>query len=380
MLRKLEVENFMSLRRTQVDFRPFTVFIGPNGAGKSATFKALEALSKMLTSSPIRGDSGQFTLGEGVTLDDLAWGGNSGLPIAFRLWLDDNTSTEPDYSLEFRKDAAGWSVYREQYRTPAGVISNGEGGLFEFPTERRGIIRARTTATLRYQIWPHRNDSAAQESIAPIFDLTNRIGAAWRYRPSADDIARFARPPSESRGITVGANGAGLATELQRLQGEDRTTFTKIEEHLSQLFPHIRTIGFRPDYQGVRLTYMTNRSQIPVPAPQEADGVLLSTFLLWRLYSGGPNLHVCLEEPEGGMHPSLLKSRLQLLEDFTKASEDREHTLQISVATQSGRLAQDLIDRNFPCLRLAEFVEGNGTVVRIPDTYTDASNWAGQLW
>lgn len=380
MLRKLEVENFMSLRHATIDFEPFTVFIGPNGSGKSATFKALVALSKMLYASPIRGDRGQFTLEDGVTLDDLAWGGNSGLPISFRLWLDDNDSSEPDYSLELRKDAAGWSVYSEQYRTPEAVINNDASMAFEFPTERLGTVRARTTETLRYLVWRFRNDSIAQEAISPIFSLTDRIGAAWRYRPSADDIARFARPPSEGREVTVGGNGAGLAAELQRLQGEDRDTFTKIEDHLGRLFPHVRTIGFRSDYQGVRLTYMTNRSQTPVPAPQEADGVLLSTFLLWRLYTGGPNLHICLEEPESGMHPSLLKARLELLESFTQPGDDGGHTLQVSVATQSGRLAQDLIDRNFPCLRLAEFIEGEGTVVRIPATYMDAASAGAKLW
>ena len=380
MLRKLEVENFMSLRQATVEFKPFTVFIGPNGSGKSATFKALVALSKMMYVSPIRGDRGQFTLEEGVTLDDLAWTGNSGLPIVFRLWLDDNENSQPDYSLELRKDAAGWSVYNEQYRTPEGMVSNGEDGFFEFPTERRGTIRARNTETLRHLVWRYRNDSAAHETIAPIFALTDRIGSAWRYRPSADDIARFARLPSEGRDVTVGGNGAGLAAELQRLQGEDRATFTKIEQHLNKIFPHIQTIGFRSDYQGIRLTYMTNRSQIPVPAPQEADGVLLSTFLLWRLYTGGPNLHVCLEEPESGMHPSLLKSRLKLLESFTQARDDREHTLQISIATQSGRLAHDLIEENYPCLRITEYIDAEGTVVRKPTKHADAADAAGRLW
>lgn len=41
MLRKIRIENFMSLRDATVDLEPLTVLIGVNAAGKSAVFKAL---------------------------------------------------------------------------------------------------------------------------------------------------------------------------------------------------------------------------------------------------------------------------------------------------------------------------------------------------
>jgi AAA15 family ATPase/GTPase len=40
MIHKIEVENFMSLKKATVNFEPLTIFIGSNGSGKSAVFKA----------------------------------------------------------------------------------------------------------------------------------------------------------------------------------------------------------------------------------------------------------------------------------------------------------------------------------------------------
>src|SRR2546422_7388828 len=117
MLRKVEFENFMSLKTVSIDFEPLTVFIGPNASGKSAIFKALVTFSKLMNRAPVRGPHGEFALEYGVTLDDIVWGGNSGLPIRFRAWFEDDDA-EPSYSLELRKRAEGWSVLRERLRTP----------------------------------------------------------------------------------------------------------------------------------------------------------------------------------------------------------------------------------------------------------------------
>ena len=371
----------MSLRDATIDLAPFTVFIGTNASGKSATFKALVALSKLLSASPVRGDKGVFTLDEGVTLDDLVWKGNSGLPIEFHVWLDGNDSDDPDYSLVLSKHEAGWGVSYERYRAGDGWIERDETTPFEFPTEYRGSIPAHAASTLRYQVQRYQNDSAAWPAIAPILSVADQIGSTWRYRPSANDIARFVQPQGvkERRASVVAANGFGLARVLQELQGENRATFTKIEDGLHRLFPHIRTIGFKSDYQGVRITYMTDRSEDPIPAPQEADGVLLSTFLLWRLHTAGASLRVCLEEPENGIHPSLINDRLQLLRDFAEPPDESRPPLQILVATQSKGLANSLRDRNFSSVRLVAFNPDGGTSVRKPTTWDEVSPMVNRM-
>src|SRR5579859_539640 len=100
MIYKMEVENFMSLKDVSVELQPLTVFIGPNGSGKSAIFKALVLLSKLLNGTPVRGPKGELEFEPGITLDDLVWQGNAGLPMRFRIWLNDDLKGDPDYSLE----------------------------------------------------------------------------------------------------------------------------------------------------------------------------------------------------------------------------------------------------------------------------------------
>lgn len=83
MLRKVEFENFMCLKNVSVELDPFTVLVGRNAAGKSAIFKALVTLARLVGNhpAPVRGARGEFFLEPGVTLDDLAWRGDTGLPI-----------------------------------------------------------------------------------------------------------------------------------------------------------------------------------------------------------------------------------------------------------------------------------------------------------
>lgn len=373
MIHKLEVENFMSLKDVTVTFEPLTIFIGSNGSGKSAIFKALVLISKLLNGTPVRGTKGELFLESGITLDDLVWNGDSGLPIRFRIWFS-GTEGDPDYSLELRKRAEGWSVTRERIRSGEGWIEVDESTPFEYTTERGDrVLTPPLRATLRYLVNLSATDAKARPQIEPILQLSERFGQAWRYRPSAIDIASFVgRPTERGRPIYVAENGWGLAAKLQDLHNSpaDRTIFESIESKLRQLFPHIHNIGFENDYLGVRLSYRTDRSYDPVRAPQESDGVLLSTFLLWRLHSVGTDLVICLEEPENGLHPVLLAERFSLLRKF--ASPER----QVLVSTQSPEFLRAL--KAYPLVlykqvRLVEFKGGEGTSVQSLRDFRDAT-------
>jgi predicted ATPase len=156
-----------------------------------------------------------------------------------------------------------------------------------------------------------------------------------------------------------------VALELQSLsQGgkHEREAFQKIENAVSQVFPHVKGISFKSDWQGVRLTFLTDRSEDPIPAPQESDGVLLATFLFWRLYTGGPTMKVCLEEPENGLHAFLLAERFQALKRFAYGEG-----LQMLVATHSPEFLRALKAHPMALwkeLRLVGFTPALGTSVK----------------
>ena len=379
MIRRVEFENFMSLRNVSIDLKPLTVFVGLNGVGKSAIFKGLVVLSKLLR-SPIRSEKGEFAAERGVTLDDLVWNGNAALPIKFRVWCA-NDYDEPGYTLELSKGPQGWGVTRERIVTTDGWIEVDETNPFEHPTERRGaqIRQPPLRATLRYLVNPYINDTAAQQSIDPIVTMSELVGTAWRYRPSADDVAAFVGHPTGDRPTHVAPNGYGVARELQTLQGNNRQLFEKIENALCRLFPHIKSLGFQTDWQGVRLSFMTNRSDKLIAAPQESDGVLLATFLLWRLYTGGPSMKICLEEPENGLHPFLLADRFRLLKQFAYP-ENEAPAVQLLVSTHSPEFLRQVKAHPHALwqeLRIVEFDEESGTSVRGLHGYREAASLYG---
>jgi hypothetical protein len=294
------------------------------------------------------------------------WNGDAGLPIRFRVWLNPNVDGDPDYSIELRKRAEGWSVTYERIRTKDGWITIDEDNSFEHPTDRQRtyVHTAPLRATLRFLVNPFINDTAARPVIEPILQLAAKFGHSWRYRPSAIDVAAFVKRPTEKgRSIYVSENGWGVAATLQDLNNSpaDREVFVAIEKSLCQLFPHIKSIGFENDYLGVRLRYRTERSDEPIRAPQESDGVLLATFLLWRLHTAGADMTICLEEPENGLHPILLADRFKLLKMTATGGR------QVLTSTHSPEFLRAL--KRHPSelsthVRLVEFASSTGTQVR----------------
>ena len=393
MLKRLRVQNFMSLKDTTIDLSPLTVFIGPNAAGKSAAFKALVTLSKLLRQFPMQGPKGEFNLEPAVTFDRMVWQGNSGLTITFEVWFSGDADDDPGYTLELAKKARGWMVQREKFHLETAWHDSSETAL-EFPTERRGTLRFETPyrATLCNLVYPYRNDRESFPYISKFLAFSEKFGQVWRYRPSALDIADFWKYNQGEQGREhipyVGENGIGLAPVLQGLQGQDRELFGKIEDDLRSSFPHIRFINFQNDRQGVRLAFTTERSQELVPAPQESDGVLLTTFLLWRLHTAKSSLMVCLEEPENGTHPYLLGERFNLLKRFA-SGENSPSDIQLLVSTHSPDLlttlenSTDILDS----IRIVEFDNEKGTVIhRLRDIDEAATllqifdNNLGELW
>jgi predicted ATPase len=393
MIRKIRIENFMSLRDATIELDPFTVFWGQNGSGKSAIFKAIVTVSRLASDrfAPVRGER-EFSIEAGVTLDDLVWRGDAGLPIRFKLWFEgDDPNRHPGYELEMRKARAGWSVTREEIRINGAHILVDEDNPFRHRTERKGTqtIMVPMRATLRSMVNQFVRDESAQTEIEPILANAERLGEAWRYRPSAYDIAAFtsterypesggSRARERDRIPFVVTNGRGLALVLQDLQGTQRDVFEKIERKVRDIFPHVKSVGFEAGPQGKRLSFMTTRSNSLVPAPQEADGVLLATFLCWRLYTAVPPITICLEEPENGFYPDLLEARYELLRSFTDKEDPKP---QILVATHSLEFLRILRSHHseFPMVRAIEFNEYVGTAVESLGGFRDAANFLDHI-
>lgn len=400
MYKKVRIQNFMCLQDVTVELGPLTVFVGPNSCGKSAFFKGLTTFGRLLT-YPLRGGkTGPFFIeGGGLTLDDVVTNQDSSLPIIFDVWLDDPSSPEPDYSLELRRDYAGWGVFREAFTIDGEHVDTSRRAYRIQTSIGPQSWQSPAAAPLAYLTYPFRNDRVARPQLEPIQAIRTRLGRTRRFRPSASDIAAFMKPNTSGRGRSeayVDEAGKGLPLVLRDLLATDRTTFQAIESGLTQLHDHVTGINFKSDWRGVGLMYSTTRAPGDTPAGLESDGVLLSTFLLWLIHTAEPNLILCLEEPENGVHIAAMRQRYSLLKSFATGGQELDPP-QILVATHSRDFLNAIgthpghLQPSRPVIleevRVVEFSQGVGTQIQQLDGYRqikelldEVRDQMGDLW
>lgn len=351
----------MSIREETVELSPFTVFIGPNASGKSAIFKALITLSRLVGPWVLQGGAkGEFILESGADMDSLVWQGNSGLPIRFSIWLTDRKN--PDYVLEMKKLYRGWLVTREIMKLENKTYDTNKGD-FEFDTEKRGklFFGIPRRATLSHFVKPYENDQSAKNDILPVLKLRERIGEVRRYRPNANDISAFAQPKEDKvLEYVLKENGWGLSLLMQKLLGDDRALYEKIEKDLKGIFPHIRIINCKSEPYGVGLAFTTERSGDQIPASLESDGLLITLFILWRLHTAVTNLCLCFEEPENSIHPHLVNERVKIFKRFN--SPDKAQVLVATHSTDFINAVHSQMDA-MEIIRIVEFDPVKGTKI-----------------
>lgn len=378
MFRKFRIRNFMCLQDVSVDLEPLTIFIGPNSAGKSALFKALTTFSRLLWYPARGGYSGDFNVEPGITLDNVVWQGDTSFPIIFEVWLQGTEGNDPDYILELSRGMPGWSVTREEFRFHEDWLDTSRG--FSFQTSRGekhwpGPYKAVLAELISFAL----KDPIAGQHLKPIQELRYALGQARRYRPSASDIASSVLSRQEPRRGTMikkeletDETGRGLGIALEGVFKGDPKTFTLILEKLQELHNHIESIDFVHDFRGTGLVFRTNRTRWNMPASLESDGVLLSTFLLWRIFTARQNLKLCLEETENGVPLSGLSQRYELIKQFTKESGDRPG-IQILIATHSRDFLNAIRSRNdiMAQIRVVEFGADTGTQIHTLHHYRE---------
>lgn len=363
MLKRLRVQNFLSLRDTTVHLSSPLVLVGPNGAGKSAIVKALMLFSMALR-VPMQVQRRIFRFGT-LALDRVVWNGDDRLPLVFQAWFREEEADRPDYELRLEKIGGNWRVVSEVIRL-ANLAFDSSNQVFEFGTEYRGIIqwKAPMHATLPCFVRPYERDQVALQRIRPLLELPKLVGNTWRYRVAASDIGKPVRPaPDAPEPFHVAEDGWALPAVLRRLQGEDRATFDKIERKLAQWFPEIRQLAFEETSEGVRLSFAHAGWGTPVPAELEADGVLHALFLIWRGYTARQEDRICVEEPENGTHPYLLAERYEFIRSIA-GGELNQYPVPVVVTTHSPELLNAIgCEEALGVVQVVERHPDNGTSV-----------------
>jgi predicted ATPase len=247
MLKSVQFKNFKALEDTELPLGRFTLIVGPNGSGKST------ALTGILS----------------------AWRRNEEFSQVATVGLPVSSDTEVFVRLHWEQPYEG--VFWKTTWRPGGR------GSFEHK-----LSRSLPTGTKEYV--PFVTDQLER---ARIFSLqANAISARVGLQPEME----------------LSPEGGGLAGVLDRLRDHEPERFEELNRELGEWIPEFDRILFDVPSKNARsFSLRTCGARHEIPASDLSDGTLFALVLLTLSYLPDPPSIVCLEDPDQGIHPRLLR-------------------------------------------------------------------------
>jgi predicted ATPase len=108
--------------------------------------------------------------------------------------------------------------------------------------------------------------------------------------------------------LELAQDGANLAGVLDRLRDQFPERFEALNEQLGRWIPEFDRVLFETPKQGHRAIGLRTRvGGYTIGAGELSQGTLIALALLTLAYAAEPPSIVCLEEPDRGLHPRLLR-------------------------------------------------------------------------
>jgi predicted ATPase len=263
MIEAVRFQNFKLLKQTTLLLQRFTLIVGPNGSGKTTAFQALRALADP--------DSCGFR-----TVATAGLGSNGEVRVTIQ-WCENSTSTS--VSAAWLADA---SPTTRQYRLTMGSLTSEEmASLFT-------RIREQLESTRVYSL----------------------------------DARAIAEPTPLEASFQLHSDGGNLAAVLDTVANHNPEIFEALNREMSRWLPEFDRILFDTTKRGSRgVLLQTRLGHHKIQAKDLSQGVLLALALLTISYLPSPPAIVCIEEPDRGIHPRLLRDVRDALYRLSHPSE-----------------------------------------------------------
>ncbi|MFV8755684.1 AAA family ATPase [Nannocystaceae bacterium ST9] len=297
MLKRLEIENYGSVRHAEVKPTPLHAFVGPNDAGKSTVLKAIEALSRFVA---LRLQAEQLPpLIPARARETLTLTAEFAGSIGFNVGFAPRAQTLESYIRETMQGE--WIGYR--HITPDLKWASEE------PAELVPFA-ARIREKLECQV----------------VQLTD---AALR----ADSPLIGPRDP-----VMFDAEGHALAGVYDRLMARGDGSFEELGKRMRDHFPWIGGFELVTVTQVTKNLVARTMDGQRIPAKQLGSGVL--RMLAWEAlrYLDRPAL-LLIEEPEAGLSPALIAATMERLRALTT---DPQRPSQVLIATRNPLVVSEL--------------------------------------
>ena len=369
---QIDIQGFRSLKN--VTWRPgdLNVVIGPNGSGKSNLLKMLE-----LISAAARGELSDYVQTEGG-INALAWDGSIE-HIALRLWtsfLDIPFSQENNlYPLNlFRRDVSGYGILYEMLG-PQFVIVDGGSSVASEPmryierTEEQAKVFSDTQLAMTIP-----DESLQQEetllsiaaspftgnSFLPVYQKALNQWAIYQ-EIRTDQNAPIRQAPVSRLEQQVAPDGQNLINVLHTLYTSDRKFKQDINDAMFAAFGEaFDELIFGPaGDQRIQMRLRWKTLKRDQPTADLSDGTLRFLFLITLLASPNPPPLIAIDEPETGLHPSMLP----IIAEFAAEAATRT---QVIFTTHSDQFLSAFRDTR-PTVTVAKWEDGETTLITLDD-------------
>jgi predicted ATPase len=275
MFESIKFENFKTLRDTTLPLSPFTLIVGPNGSGKSTALNAFSVLR-----NPVQ----------------ILQSRSVGIPIQNKVML-----------------AAEWKEARNDC-------------LVQVQSQRHNHIDGPNFLPI-----PPSVSLGGQQTDKP----REALNRAKIYSLDAIAIAAPVQLLPDMELVNTGANLAGV---LDRLRDKNPERFEALNEQLGLWIPEFNRILFETPHPGVRsIALRTREGNHTIQAGNLSQGTLIALALLTIAYLPDPPSIVCLEEPDRGLHPRLLRDVRDALYRlaYPEGSQEKRDPVQVIATTHN---------------------------------------------
>ena len=339
MIKTITLTNFLSYgpAPNPIELSALNVIIGPNGSGKSNLIEALELLHATPKDllSPIR---------DGGGVRDWLWKGSPQTPIAgIDAVIDNPKGSQPlRYVLRFTEVGQRFEIVEERVENEMPYAGYDQPYLYYKFENGRGVLNVKGDERhlQREDIDPTASILAQRKDPDQYPELTylgNKFSKIRIYREWS--FGRYTPPRQPQKADLpnqyLEPDAANLGLVLNRLR-RDREVKKQILAALDALYDGID--DFDVQIEGGTVQVFFHEGRATIPATRLSDGTLRYLCLLAILCHPAPPPLVCIEEPELGLHPDVLPTLAELLQQASTRT-------QLIVTTHSDILVDALTDR-----------------------------------
>ncbi len=301
-LKSLKLKGILSFRDTELDLRPLNVLIGPNGSGKSNLIEViglLQALPADLVKATRRGGGEQDWLWAGEAATD-------GVALVEGIFRPPGSQAALNYELGFKWDKGGYVIDRERLdHTDSGSEAEGT-----FDREQLELSTGPDSLRTLLNMYRHQQDFAL--TARPLAESLERIRIYRELGLGPSMPSKSVQPPDQLDDF-LQEDGSNLAVILNRMELDGSRE--KVEEHFRRFYEPFQRSSIQGRSKGTQMEIKERGLRYFTPLNRLSDGTVRYLCLLAILCHPNPPPLICIEEPEVGLHPDILRDvALRLLE------------------------------------------------------------------